>query len=63
VDKAIGINVGLAYSAITNDGFKFDHPRCLIKHQHDLKRKQQELSKKKSSQNVKTKIGSDKSSL
>ena len=47
VDKAIGIDVGLTHFAITSDGSKFDNPRFFIKHQHNLKRKQQKLSKKK----------------
>jgi putative transposase len=47
VDKAIGIDVGLTHFAITSDGSKFDNPRFLIKHQRNLKRKQQKLSKKK----------------
>ncbi|OIP75880.1 MAG: transposase [Oscillatoriales cyanobacterium CG2_30_44_21] len=46
-DKAIGIDVGLAHFAITSDGSKFDNPRFFIKHQRNLKRKQQRLSKKK----------------
>ncbi|MEZ2276497.1 MAG: IS200/IS605 family element RNA-guided endonuclease TnpB [Microcoleus sp.] len=47
VDKAIGIDVGLTHLAITSDGSKFDNPRFFIKHQRNLKRKQQKLSKKK----------------
>ena len=47
VDKAIGIDVGLTHFAITSDGSKFDNPRFFIKHQRNLKRKQQKLSKKK----------------
>ncbi|MEA5488733.1 MULTISPECIES: IS200/IS605 family element RNA-guided endonuclease TnpB [Pseudanabaena] len=47
VDKAIGFDVGLTHFAITSDGSKFDNPRFFIKHQHNLKRKQQKLSKKK----------------
>jgi len=47
VDKAIGIDVGLTHFAITSDGSKFDNPRFFIKHQRNLKRKQQRLSKKK----------------
>lgn len=47
VDKAIGIDVGLTHFAITSDGSKFDNPRFFVKHQRNLKRKQQKLSKKK----------------
>ena len=52
VDKAIGIDVGLTHFAINSDGSKFDNPKFFVKHQHNLKRKQQKLSrKKKGSQN------------
>ncbi|MBD2150071.1 IS200/IS605 family element transposase accessory protein TnpB [Pseudanabaena sp. FACHB-1277] len=47
VDKAIGIDVGLTHFAITSDGSKFDNPKLFAKHQRNLKRKQQKLSKKK----------------
>ena len=47
VGKAVGIDVGLTHFAITSDGSKFDNPRFFIKHQRNLKRKQQKLSKKK----------------
>ena len=47
VDKAIGIDVGLTHFAITSDGSKFDNPKFFVKHQRNLKRKQQKLSKKK----------------
>lgn len=47
VDKAVGIDVGLTHFAITSDGSKFDNPRFFVKHQRNLKRKQQKLSKKK----------------
>jgi putative transposase len=47
VDKAIGIDVGLTHFAITSDRSKFDNPKFFIKHQRNLKRKQQKLSKKK----------------
>jgi putative transposase len=54
VDKAIGIDVGLTHFAITSDGSKFANPKFFIKHQRNLKRKQQKLSKKrKGSQNRK----------
>ena len=47
VDKAIGIDVGLTHFAITSDGSKFGNPKFFVKHQRNLKRKQQKLSKKK----------------
>jgi putative transposase len=47
VDKAIGIDVGLTHFAITSDGSKFDNLKFFVKHQRNLKRKQQKLSKKK----------------
>ncbi len=47
VNKSIGIDVGLTHFAITSDGSKFDNPRFFIKHQRNLKHKQQKLSKKK----------------
>lgn len=54
VDKSVGIDVGLTHFAITSDGSKFDNPRFFVKHQRNLKRKQQKLSrKKKGSQNRK----------
>ena len=54
VDKAIGIDVGLTHFAITSNGSKFDNPRFFVKHQRNLKKKQQKLSrKKKGSQNRK----------
>jgi putative transposase len=54
VDRAIGIDVGLTHFAITSDGSKFDNPKYFVKRQHNLKRKQQRLSrKKKGSQNCK----------
>ena len=39
--------MGLTHFAITSDGSKFDNPRFFIKHQRNLKRKQQKLSKKR----------------
>jgi len=47
MDKAVGIDVGLTHFAITSDGSKFDNPKFFVKHQRNLKRKQQKLSKKK----------------
>lgn len=43
--KAIGIDLGLTHFAITSDGSKFDNPKHLKKHQRNLKRKQQKLSR------------------
>jgi putative transposase len=45
--KAIGIDLGLTHFAITSDGSKFDNPKYFAKHQRNLKRKQQKLSRKK----------------
>ena len=50
--KAIGIDLGLTNFAITSDGSKFDNPRHLAKHQHNLKRKQQKLSHKQKGSNT-----------
>jgi putative transposase len=44
--KAVGIDVGLTHFAITSDGSKFNNPRFLTKHDLNLKRKQQQLSRK-----------------
>jgi len=43
--KAVGIDLGLKHFAITSDGQKFDNPLHFIKHQRNLKRKQQKLSR------------------
>jgi putative transposase len=51
VDKTVGIDLGLTHFAITSDGSKFDNPRFFIKHQRNLKRKQQKLSRKKKGSN------------
>jgi putative transposase len=54
VAKAIGIDVGLTHFAITSNGSKFENPKFFVKHQRNLKKKQQKLSrKKKGSQNRK----------
>jgi putative transposase len=45
-NKAVGIDVGLTHFAITSDGSKFANPRHFVKHQCNLKRKQQRLSRK-----------------
>jgi putative transposase len=44
--KAIGIDLGLTHFAITSDGYKFDNPKILNKHENNLKKKQQNLSRK-----------------
>ncbi|MDJ0723707.1 MAG: transposase [Prochloraceae cyanobacterium] len=44
--KAIGIDLGINHFAITSDGSKFDNPRWLTKHEHNLKIKQQRLSRR-----------------
>ncbi len=53
--KAIGIDVGLTHFAITSDGSKYDNPRHFAKHQKNLKKKQQKLSRKKKGSNTRTK--------
>ncbi len=49
--KAVGIDVGLTHFAITSDGSKFDNPRFLTKHDLNLRRKQQQLSRKQKGSN------------
>ncbi len=49
--KAIGIDLGLTHFAITSDGSKFDNPRCIDKHERNLKIKQQQLSRKQKGSN------------
>ncbi|MCU0535261.1 MAG: transposase [Hydrococcus sp. Prado102] len=44
--KAVGIDLGLTHFAITSDGSKFDNPRILNKYEKNLKKKQQDLSRK-----------------
>ena len=53
--KAIGIDLGLTHFAITSDGSKFDNPRWLLKHEKNLKRKQQQLSRKQKGSNNRNK--------
>ena len=53
--KAIGIDLGLNHFAITSDGSKFDNPRWLAKHEHNLKIKQQRLSRKEKGSNGRNK--------
>jgi putative transposase len=45
--KAIGIDLGLTHFCITSNGSKYDNPKHFAKHQRNLKRKQQKLSRKK----------------
>jgi putative transposase len=60
--KAIGIDLGLNHFAITSNGSKYDNPRHFAKHQRNLKRKQQKLSRKKKGSNnrqkARDKVGS-----
>ncbi|NES63936.1 MAG: IS200/IS605 family element transposase accessory protein TnpB [Okeania sp. SIO2D1] len=44
--KVVGVDVGLTHFAITSDGLKYDNPKFLNKHERNLKRKQQQLSRK-----------------
>lgn len=44
--KVIGLDMGLTDFCITSDGSKFDNPRWINKHEKNLKRKQQQLSRK-----------------
>ena len=44
--KAIGLDMGLTHFCITSDGSKFENPRWIDKHEQNLKRKQQQLSRK-----------------
>ncbi|MDJ0715146.1 MAG: RNA-guided endonuclease TnpB family protein [Prochloraceae cyanobacterium] len=53
--KAIGIDLGLNHFAITSDGSKFDNPKWLARHEHNLKIKQQRLSRRKISSNNRNK--------
>ena len=46
--KAIGIDLGLTHFCITSEGSKFNNPRHFKKHERNLKRKQQKLSRKPS---------------
>jgi putative transposase len=53
--KAIGIDLGLTYFAITSNGFKYDNPRHIKKHEQNLKRKQKKLSRKQKGSNNRNK--------
>lgn len=57
-EKAVGIDLGLLYIAITSDGNKFPNPRHVRKHAKNLKRKQQKLSrcKKGSKSRIKARL-------
>jgi putative transposase len=45
--KAIGIDLGLIYFAVTSDGSKYQNPKHLNKKERNLKRKASKLSRKK----------------
>ena len=45
--KMLGIDLGISSYCITSDGSKYDNPRHLKKHEHNLKCKQRKLSRKK----------------
>ena len=45
--KTIGLDMGLTDFCITSDGSKYANPRWIDKHQRNLKRKQQALSRKR----------------
>ncbi len=53
--KSIGIDVGLTHFAITSDGSKYANPRFLTQHEKNLKRKQQQLSRKQEGSNNRNK--------
>ncbi|AFZ21547.1 RNA-guided endonuclease InsQ/TnpB family protein [Allocoleopsis franciscana] len=57
--KVIGVDLGLTHFAITSDGCKvskYDNPRHLVKHEKNLKRKQQKLAKKQKGSNSRNKV-------
>jgi len=53
--KAIGIDLGLNHFAITSDGSKFDNPKGLVRHERNLKIKQQRLSRRQKGSNNRNK--------
>jgi putative transposase len=53
--KAIGIDVGLTHFCITSEGSGYDNPKFLSKHEHNLKVKQQQLSRKQKGSNNRNK--------
>jgi putative transposase len=54
--KAVGIDLGLTHFAVTSDGSKFDNPRWLAKHEHNLRAKQKRLSRRQKGSNNRHKI-------
>lgn len=44
--KVLGLDLGISSYCITSDGSKYDNPRHLKKHEHNLKRKQRKVSRK-----------------
>jgi putative transposase len=44
--KAVGIDLGVTHFAITSDGSKFDNPKWLPRHEHNLRAKQKRLSRR-----------------
>ncbi|MBD2013669.1 IS200/IS605 family element transposase accessory protein TnpB [Microcoleus sp. FACHB-53] len=56
--RVVGIDLGLTHFAIVSDGSKvskYDNPRHLAKHEKNLKRKQQKLSRKQKGSNSRNK--------
>ena len=53
--NAVGIDVGLTHFCITSSGSKHNNPRFLSKHEKNLKRKQQQLSRKQKGSNNRNK--------
>ena len=53
--KAIGLDVGLIDFAVTSNGSKYANPKHFKKHSHNLKRKQQKLSRKQKGSNTRYK--------
>jgi len=53
--KAIGIDLGITHLAITSNGYKYDNPRHIKKHERNLKRKQKKLSRKQKGSNNRNK--------
>ncbi|WLT39728.1 transposase [Synechocystis sp. B12] len=49
--KAVGIDLGLKHFAVTSDGEKVASPKYFRKHERNLKRKQQKLSRKQKGSN------------
>jgi putative transposase len=58
LEKSLGIDLGLKHFAIVADGTKiskFENPQHFVKHQQNLKRKQQKLARKKDGSNSRKK--------